>query len=95
MLAGGQVLATRQVNCAGETVAELVAFEDQKTLAPGLYEVRGTYEDAGKPREFYQTGFWVRDDHAVALRSPLWREGRFPDPRRRALFPLRHQLFHH
>jgi hypothetical protein len=65
LLAGGQVLATRQVNCAGDAVTEPVAFEDQKTLAPGFYEVRSTYEDAGMPREFYQTGFWVRDDRLL------------------------------
>jgi len=65
LLAGGQVLATRQVNCGGDAVAEPVAFEDQKTLAPGFYEVRSTSEDAGKPREFYQTGFWVRDDRLM------------------------------
>ncbi|MGO8791528.1 MAG: beta-galactosidase [Terriglobia bacterium] len=65
LLADGRVLATRQVNCSGDTVDELVAFEDQKTLAPGLYEVRSTYEDGGKPREIYQTGFWVRDDRLL------------------------------
>jgi len=65
LLAGGQVLASRQVNCAGDAVTEPVAFEDQKTLAPGFYEVRSTYEDTGKPREFYQTGFWVRDDRLL------------------------------
>jgi hypothetical protein len=60
--ANGQVLATRRVDCAGDAVAAPVAFEDQKSLQPGLYEVRATYEDGGTPREFYQTGFWVRDD---------------------------------
>jgi hypothetical protein len=65
--AGGRVLATRQVDCAGDGVAAPVAFEDQKSLQPGLYEVRATYEDGGAPREFYQTGFWVRDD--ALLRS--------------------------
>ena len=58
----GQVLATRQVDCGGETVASFVAFEAQKALPPGLYEVHATYEDGGKPRELYRTGFWVRDD---------------------------------
>jgi len=65
LMAGGQVLATRQVNCAGDAVAEPVAFEDQRTLEPGFYEVRSTYEDAGRPREFYQTGFRVRDDRLL------------------------------
>jgi hypothetical protein len=61
----GQVLATRQVDCGGDAVTAPVAFQDQKTLPPGLYEVRATYEDGGKPREFYQTGFWVRDDQLL------------------------------
>ena len=65
--AGERLIATRQVSCAGEAVTEPVAFEDQKTLAPGFYEVRGTYEDSGQPREFYQTGFWVRDPSAGGL----------------------------
>ncbi|MGC9996577.1 MAG: alpha-amylase family protein [Terriglobia bacterium] len=62
LLRDGQVLAAQQVDCGGETVASLVAFEDQKALLPGLYEVHATYEDGGKPRESYRTGFWVRDD---------------------------------
>ena len=63
----GQILAKRRVECGGDAVTSAVAFEDQKTLPPGLYEVRATYEDGGKPRAFYQTGFWVRDD--ALLRS--------------------------
>lgn len=63
--ADGQVIATRQVSCAGDAVTELLGFEDQKALAPGFYEVRSTYEDAGRPREVYQTGFWVRDDRLL------------------------------
>ena len=65
LLAAGRVLATREVTCAGDAVTEPVAFEDQKALAPGFYEVRSTYEDAGKPREIYPTGFWVRDDRLL------------------------------
>jgi len=60
--ADGRVLATRRVECGGDAVDEAVAFEDQKSLAPGLYEVHATYEDSGKPQEYYQTGFWVRDE---------------------------------
>ena len=62
LLGGSQVLATRQITCSGDAVTEPVVFEDQKTLSPGFYELRSTYEDAGKQRRFYQTGFWVRDD---------------------------------
>jgi truncated hemoglobin YjbI len=60
-----QVLATRRVECGGDAVDEAVAFEDQKSLSPGLYEVDATYEDGGKPQEYYQTGFWVRDDRLL------------------------------
>jgi hypothetical protein len=62
---GSRVLAARQITCSGDAVTEPVAFEDQKSLPPGFYGVRSTYEDAGKPRAFYQTGFWVRDDRLL------------------------------
>ncbi|MGO8815199.1 MAG: beta-galactosidase [Terriglobia bacterium] len=77
LLAGNKVLATREVKCSGGAVDELVAFEEQKTLAPGIYEVRSTYEDAGKPREIYQTGFWVRDDRLLHSGSTYGVKGDF------------------
>jgi len=77
LVAGNKTLATRQVKCSGGTVDELVAFEDQKTLAPGLYEVRGAYEDSGKAREIYQTGFWVRDDRLLHSGSTYGAKGDF------------------
>ncbi len=75
LLAAGQVLAETQVDCSGDAVAEPVAF--RKTLEPGFYEVRGTYEDAGGPREFYQTGFWVRDDKMLHSGSAYGVKGDF------------------
>ena len=63
--ADGRVLATRRMECRGDTVDEAVAFEDQKSLAPGFYEVHATYEDDGKPQEYYRTGFWVRDNRLL------------------------------
>lgn len=72
---GEQALATQQVDCSGDTVATPVAF--QKTLAPGFYEIRGIYEDAGKPWEFYQTGFWVRDERLLHSGSTYGVKGDF------------------
>lgn len=77
LVAGDQVLATRQVVCAGDAVLEPVAFEDQKTLEPGFYEIRSTYEEGGKPRGFYQTGFWVRDERLLHSGSTYRVKGDF------------------
>ncbi len=62
LVAGEDVLASAQVKCSGDTVTQEVAF--QKSLSPGLYRLRGNYEpeERGAPGEFYETGFWVRDD---------------------------------
>ena len=69
------MLATKQVDCSGDALAEAIAFE--KTLPPGFYELRGTYEDGGRPREFYQTGFWVRDDKLLHSGSAYGVRGDF------------------
>jgi hypothetical protein len=92
LLAAGHVLSTKQVDCSGDAVAEAVAF--QKTLSPGFYEVRGTYEDAGRTREFYQTGFWVRDDTLLRSGSAYGVKGDFLTKDGVFFFPRR-QLFHH
>ncbi|MBZ5564833.1 MAG: beta-galactosidase, partial [Acidobacteriia bacterium] len=62
LVAGENVLASAQVKCSADTVTQEVAF--QKTLSPGLYRIRGIYEseEHGAPGEFYETGFWVRDE---------------------------------
>jgi len=70
-----ELLATEQISCSGDSVAQAVAF--QKQLTPGFYEVRGTYEDAGKAREFYQTGFWVRDPKLLHSGSTYGVKGDF------------------
>jgi hypothetical protein len=60
LLSQGRVVESSRIACAGETTQASVAFHS--ALRPGLYEVRAAYEEAGKIREAYRTGFWVRDD---------------------------------
>jgi hypothetical protein len=75
LVSGSDLLATVEVTCSGDTVAANVAF--QKTLLPGLYAVRSTYEDGGRPREFYQTGFWVEDERLLNSGPALGVKGDF------------------
>lgn len=41
-------------------MAASVAFRTK--LAPGLYAVRASYEEGGKVKQIYHTGFWSRDE---------------------------------
>jgi hypothetical protein len=65
----GKTLESTDVQCSGDTVAANVVF--QRRLDPGLYTVRATYEDGGKAREAYQTGFWSRDDELLKSGASL------------------------
>jgi hypothetical protein len=56
---GRRSLAVRRVACDGSECRVPVAFA--AALVPGLYTLRGTYEDAGGPAEGYLTGVWSRD----------------------------------
>lgn len=60
----GKVLESTEVRCSGDTVAAHAVF--QRKLPAGLYTVRATYEDGGKAREAYPTGFWSRDEKLLA-----------------------------
>ena len=55
----GQVLDTQTLPATGEILTEHLFFPT--ATAPGLYEVRATYQSAGRPVEVYETGFWRRD----------------------------------
>ncbi|MBZ5546044.1 MAG: beta-galactosidase [Acidobacteriia bacterium] len=65
----GKTVESTEVQCSGDTVAANVVF--QRKLPAGLYTVRATYEDAGKAREAYQTGFWSRDDELLKSGAAL------------------------
>ncbi|MFB3921938.1 MAG: beta-galactosidase [Terriglobia bacterium] len=65
----GSIVETAQVACSGETTQGSVTF--RRPLLPGLYRVRAAYEEDGKTRETYQTGFWVRDDQLLKTGARL------------------------
>ena len=57
MLSGDKVIHTRRLPApaTGEMRVEL------PPEARGFFTVRGVYAEGGRPREFYQNGFWVED----------------------------------
>jgi hypothetical protein len=59
-----------------------------KPLQPGFYAVRGLYEDAGQPREFYQNGFWVEDEKLLTSGPVLGVNGDFLTRDGKPYFPV-------
>jgi len=86
LLSGSTVLDTARVPCLGNKVDAGVDF--QKKLAPGFYTIRGVYEDAGQPREFYQTAFWVEDKSLLTSGPVLGVKGDFLTSDSKPFFPL-------
>lgn len=64
LLSGDRIMDTAKLDYTGGTMAASVAFS--KTLPPGLYVLRGVYEEDGKTLEVYRTGFWSRDAKLLA-----------------------------
>ena len=75
ILSGTNVISTQHIVCAGNSIDEEVPFH--RSLAPGFYTVRATYEYGGKPREFYRNGFWVEDKSMLTLGPALGVHGNF------------------
>lgn len=65
---GGRVLATRELEAAGESLMATVVFP--QALEPGLYTIAGTYAN-GDVIERYHTGVWSRDEKLLASGSRL------------------------
>lgn len=86
LLSGSSVLATQQVDCSGNAVDVNVEFT--KPVAPGFYTVRAIYRDAGKPREFYQNGFWVEDEKLLKSGPVLGVQGDFLTRDGKPFFPF-------
>lgn len=86
LLSGSTVLDAARVPCSGSKVDAAVDF--QKKLAPGFYTVRGVYEDAGQPREFYQNGFWVEDEKLLVSGPVLGVTGDFLTSDGQPFFPF-------
>jgi hypothetical protein len=69
LVSNESVFASKQIDCSSYAVQASVEFP--KALVPGFYLIRATYQEGGKPREFYQTGFWVRDESTLRKGSIL------------------------
>lgn len=59
LLSRDKIIDTARLDYAGGAMAANVVFP--KALPPGLYVLRGIYEENGKILEVYRTGFWSRD----------------------------------
>jgi hypothetical protein len=81
LLSGTSVLDTARVTLDQTT-------EFRKPLEPGFYIVRGTYEDAGQPREFSQNGFWVEDRKLLTSGPVLGVKGDFLTRDGKPFFPV-------
>lgn len=86
LISGNTVLETATVPCAGGKVDARLYFH--KSLAPGFYVVRGVYEDAGQPREFNQTGYWVEDKSLLTSGPALGVNGDFLTKDGKPFFPF-------
>jgi hypothetical protein len=82
----GKTLETRQIQCSGVTVDSGVDFD--RSLSPGFYTVRGTYEVDGQPREFYENGFWVENNGALNSGPVLGVKGNFLRADGKPYFPF-------
>jgi hypothetical protein len=86
LLSGTTVLDTTRIPCGGGRVDETLFFH--KTLAPGFYTIRGLYEEDGRPREFYQNGFWVEDEELLRSGPNLGVRGDFLTRDGNPFFPV-------
>jgi len=86
LLSGSKVLDDVRIPCSGTKVDADVYFH--KALPPGFYTVRGLYEDAGQPREFYQNGFWVEDEKLLTSGPVLGVNGDFLTRDGKPFFPI-------
>src|SRR3954453_7994712 len=86
LLSGSSILDQQQIDCTGTQVDVSVIF--QRSLPPGFYTVRGTFNDAGKPREFYQNGFWVEDEKLLRSGPVLGVSGDFLTKDGQPFFPF-------
>ena len=86
LLSGSSILDGQQIDCSGSEVDVSVVF--QRSLPPGFYRVRGTFQDDGKPREFYQNAFWVEDENLLRSGPVLGVNGDFLTRNGQPFFPF-------
>jgi hypothetical protein len=86
LLSGATVLDAAQVVCSGDKVDENIYFH--KPLSPGFYVVRGVYSENSRPREFFQSGFWVEDKELLRSGTILGVRGDFITRDGKPFFPV-------
>jgi hypothetical protein len=86
LLSGSSVLSKQQIDCSGDAVDVNISF--QQPLSPGFYTIQGTYQDGGKPREFYGNGFWVEDEKLLRSGPILGVGGDFLTKDGKPFFPF-------
>lgn len=91
LFSGEKILQTARVPCAATKLDAEVSFHT--TLAPGFYTVRGLYQDAGQPREFYQNAFWVEDAKLLTSGPALGVQGDFLSRDGKPFFPVGSNYF--
>jgi len=88
---GEKVLQTERVSVTGTEVDAEVSFHT--TLPLGFYTIRGLYEDAGQPREFYQNALWVEDGKLLTSGPTLGVQGDFLARDGKPFFPVGSNYF--
>ncbi len=67
---GAEVLASAKVDYSGSETTKDIGFGNLR-LSPGLYFIKGSYQEGSATREVHQTGFWVRDARLLKSGPPL------------------------
>jgi hypothetical protein len=86
LLTENKLLAKSEARAGGKAVDSVVSFHEG--LKPGFYTLRGTYLRDGKPREFYENGFWVEDPEALTSGPALALSGDFLTRGGKPFFPF-------
>lgn len=86
MSGSGALLQTSRVRCGVPPVDQPVDFE--RTLPPGFYTLRGTWQSANGAREAYENGFWVGDEKELENGPVLGVHGDFLTRDGRPFFPF-------
>jgi hypothetical protein len=91
LLSGEKVLQTAHLPFSGAKFDANASFHT--TLPPGFYTIRGVYEEAGQPREFYQNALWVEDEKLLTSGPTLGVQGDFLTRDGKPFFPVGSNYF--
>jgi hypothetical protein len=86
LLSDGKVLDSARIACTGPKVDAQIAFK--KTFPPGLYALKGVYEEGGQAREFFENAFWVAEENSLRSGPLLGVQGDFLTRDGKPYFPV-------